>query len=120
RSTRGTHIDNQKVPFNQRRRGNSKEILWYLEFCCNIALPVQLTSLELEAMQLAFSANRVKSIAVDNRTRPRTIVVSVAIRKLCWVTELPVSSSSFRMKTLQNLFVSHPVQEHESFTCHGR
>ena len=67
-------------------------------------------------MQLRLRADRVDRSGLDDRARPRAIVVAVPILKIRGVAELPIGRPRLGVQAFDNLLVAQPMQEHEPLT----
>jgi hypothetical protein len=65
-------------------------------------------------MELSLCAVRVNAIAVDDRARARSVVVSIAILEIGGVAETPVPGPRFGVHALHDLVIADAVQEHET------
>ena len=67
-------------------------------------------------MQLRLRADRVDGPGLDDRARPRAVVVAVPIFEIRGVAELPIGRPRLRVQAFDDLLVAQPMQEHEPLT----
>jgi hypothetical protein len=82
-----------------------------------ITLPINLPGLQSQAMKLSFGAVRVDTIAIDDWTGTRSVVIAIAILELRAVAEIPIFLSGFRMEAFHSLLIRKPMEIDEPFSC---
>ena len=80
--------------------------------CSEVALPNELSRGELEAMQHSERTDEIDTIAINDRTGSRAVVIAIAILEIGRIRELPLARAGLRMKAFDDFLILKAVSKY--------